>query len=357
MSFFSAPKFLAMPAVGFDISADALRFMELEVQSNGQLEVTRYATRNFPLGIISEGHVRDKKKLQGAISNLAREHKLSFANISLPEEQAYLANIRIPRVSTDEVRGVIELHLEEYVPISAPDALFDFVVVGENGGRHKETMDVVVSALPQAVVEEYLDIFSSTGITPKAFEFESQAMARAIVPRGDNGTFLVIDIGKMITDIFVTANGVVQFSASLDIGGHNITQSIEKIMGVTYEEAEALKIKHGLVGSEQSQEVYDAMLPVVSDLRTRFMRHYSYWQTHHGEKVGGNIECVYVTGGGANLRGISEYLVVGLDVKVVIANPWVNVASFEKYIPPLTMHQSHGYTAAIGLALRNVFPE
>ena len=143
MSFFSAPKFLAMPAVGFDISADALRFMELEVQSNGQLEVTRYATRNFPLGIISEGHVRDKKKLQGAISNLAREHKLSFANISLPEEQAYLANIRIPRVSTDEVRGVIELHLEEYVPISAPDALFDFVVVGENGGRQLSHINFV----------------------------------------------------------------------------------------------------------------------------------------------------------------------------------------------------------------------
>lgn len=353
MSLFHAPKYLAMPAVGLDISADAVRFIELDTNSKGHLVVTRYATRNFPLGIIAEGHVRDHKKLQDVISTLAHEHKLSFANISLPEEQAYLANIRIPRVPMGEVRDAIELRLEEHVPISGAEAVFDCVVVGETPGKKKENMDVVVSVLPRAVVEEYLEIFSGTGITAKAFEFESQAMARAIIPQGDNGTFLVIDIGKMVTDIFVTANGVVQFSASLDIGGHFITTAIEKAMKVTYEEAEALKVKHGLVGGEKVLDVHNAMLPVVSDLRTRLMRHYSYWQTHHGDKVGGNIECVYVTGGGANLKGITEYLATELDVKVVVANPWRNVCSFEDYIPPLLMRESHGYTAAIGLALRN----
>lgn len=357
MSLFHAPKYLAMPAVGLDISADAVRFIELDTNSKGKLVVTRYATRNFPLGIIAEGHVRDHKKLQDVMATLAHEHKLSFANISLPEEQAYLANIRIPRVPAGEVRGTVELRLEEHVPISGAEAVFDHVVVGESANKKKDTMDVVVSVLPRAVVEEYLDIFSGTGIIVKAFEFESQAMARAIIPRGDNGTFLVIDIGKMVTDIFVSANGVVQFSASLDIGGHFITTAIEKGMKVTYEEAEALKVKHGLVGGEKVLDVHNAMLPVVSDLRMRLMRHYSYWQTHHGDKVGGNIECVYVTGGGANLKGITEYLATELDVKVVVANPWRNVCSFEDYIPPLLMRESHGYTAAIGLALRNTIIE
>ncbi len=353
MLFFTAPKFLAMPAVGLDISADALRFVELDQKDNlGVRKVLRYGTQNFPLGIISEGHVRDKKKLQDVITTLAHEHNLSFAHVALPEEQAYLANIRIPRVASGEIREAIELRLEEHVPISGADAIFDYVVVGEGKSGRKDTIDVVVSVLPHGVVEEYLDIFSETGITPKAFEFESQAMARAIVPQGDNGTFLVIDIGKMITDIFVTANGVVQFSASLDIGGHYMTQAIEKALSVTYAEAEALKVKHGLVGGEEAA-VHGALLPVMADLRTRLMRHYSYWQTHHGEKVGGNIERVYVTGGAANLKGITEYLSVGLDVKVVLANPWVNVCSFEDYVPPITLHESHGYTAAIGLALRN----
>lgn len=353
MSFFSAPKFLSMPAVGLDISADAVRFIELE-QRGDTLEVTRYASRNFPLIVTAEGHVQDKKRLQDVIAALAFEYKLSFANVSLPEEQAYLANMRIPRVADGEVRDTIELSLEEHVPISGAEATFDYIVVGEGSGQKKESMDVVVSVLPRSAVEGYLEIFQGTGVTPKAFEFESQAMARSIIPRGDNGTFMVADIGKMVTDVFVAANGVVQFSASLDIGGHNMTQSIERSLKVTYEEAEALKVKHGLIGGAKEEELRAAMLMVVTDLRTRLLRHYSYWQTHHGDKVGGNIECVYLTGGGANLKGIAEFLGMALDVKVKIANPWVNVCTFEKYVPPLSAHESHGYTAAIGLALRNI---
>lgn len=355
MAFLTAPKFLSMPGVGLDISADAIRIIELNANPHGGLSVGRHATRNFPLGIVAEGHIRDKQKLQDSIASIGKEYQLSFANISLPEEQAYLANIRIPRVPLHEVHDTLELRLEEYVPISGADAIFDFVVIDEPLSNHRENMDVVVSVLPRTVVEEYLDIFSGTGITPKAFEFESQAMARAIVPRGDNGTFLVVDIGKMITDIFVTANGVVQFSASLDIGGHYITQAIERGLSVPYEEAEVLKVKHGLVGGEESAAVHNAILPIVSDLRTRILRHYSYWQTHHGEKIGGNIERVFITGGGVNMRGITEFIGSELNVKVMMANPWVNVCSFEQYIPPLTRHESHGYSAAIGLALRSTF--
>jgi type IV pilus assembly protein PilM len=214
-------------------------------------------------------------------------------------------------------------------------------------------MDVVVSVLPRTVVEEYLDIFHGTGITPKAFEFESQAMARSIIREGDMGTFLVVDIGKMTTGIFVVAHGVVQFSASLDVGGHYLTQAIERTLKIPYEEAEALKVKQGLVTHGGDRAVLDAMLTAVSDLKTRLMRHYSYWQTHHGEKVGGNIEAVYLTGGGANLEGLTEYLAMGLDVRVSVANPWINVCSFETYVPPMPRHAAHGYSAAIGLALRS----
>ena len=89
MSFFIAPKFLSMPAVGLDISADAARFIELEPSGKG-LRVPRYATKKFPEMIIEKGKVHGNKKLKDAITELASEHKLSFANVSLPEEQAYL---------------------------------------------------------------------------------------------------------------------------------------------------------------------------------------------------------------------------------------------------------------------------
>lgn len=351
MPFFVAPKFLSMPAVGLDISADAARFIELEASGKG-MRVSRYAKQSFPQGLIENGQVHENKKLKDAIMALADKYELSFANVSLPEEQAYLVNIEIPRMDISGVRDAIEFRLEEYIPISGADAVFDYVIA-DAGGPHKDVMNVVVSALPRVVVEEHFEIFKDTGITPKSFEFESQAMARAIIPKGDTGTFLVVDIGKIVTDIFVCVDGIVQFSASLDIGGHFLTQAISNALGVSYEEAEALKAKHGFVSATKIEGLYEAMLPIVGDLRMRLMRHYSYWETHHGDKTGGSIEYIYITGGSANLKGLSEYLAAGIDVKIAEANPWVNVATFEDYVPPLSRSESHGYTTAIGLALRN----
>ena len=351
-SIFTTPKFLAMSAVGLDVSAGAVRFIELE-PGRGGLVVSRFAAHSFPIGIVSGGHIEDKKKLTEAISGLASEHRLSYANVALPEEQGYLANMRIPRVTPKELRGAVELHLEEHIPIPANDAVFDYVVIDDHANRHKDFVDVAVSAFPRAVVEEYLEVFHGAGITPKAFELESGAMARAVIPKGDKGTFLVADIGKMTTEVFVAAKSVVQFSASLDIGGHYLTQAIERAMNISYADAETLKAKDGLVAGETETPARTAMLPVLLDLRTRLLRHYSYWQTHHADKVGGNIECVYITGGGANLKGIEEYLALGLEVKIVPANPWVNVNSFANYVPELPIYAAHGFAAAIGLALRN----
>jgi type IV pilus assembly protein PilM len=179
-------------------------------------------------------------------------------------------------------------------------------------------------------------------------------MARSIIRRGDYGTYMIIDIGKMVTEICVKARGVVQFSASLDVGGDTLTRSIERAMNVSTEEAEALKIEHGLLAGTRSKNVHEALLPAVTDLRSKLMRHYGYWQTHHGEKFGGSIEHIYLSGGGANMKGLPEFLAYAVDVGVSVANPWVNVAPADVYIPPITATESLGYAAAIGLALRSL---
>ncbi len=351
MPIFPIPRYLEMPAVGIDISDDAVRFMEL-VPYHDHLRVSRYATRNFPLGLIQEGRIKDVHKLQETIAELAEEYKLLFANISLPEEQAYIVNMRIPKASEHDIRTAIEIHLEEYAPVSGTDAIFDYMTV-EDPKHQRDSIDAVVSVLPRSTVDEYLAIFHNTGIIPKAFEFESQAMARAIIPRGDLGTYMIVDLGKVVTEIIVKAQGVVQFSASLDMGGRMLTQAIERNMKITYDEAEALKLEHGIVNSAKSKNVYEAILPAIADLRGRFMRHYTYWQTHHAEKFGGSVEHVFLTGGGANLKGLPEYLSSQLDVGVSTANPWVNVASSDQYIPPITAQESLGFSAAIGLSLRH----
>jgi type IV pilus assembly protein PilM len=301
------------------------------------------------------GRVVDAGRLKESIAVLAKEFHLSFANISLPEEQAYIANIRIPRVPEHEVRSVLELKLEEHVPIPGSQAVFDYVLA-RSGGGSRDYLDTVVSVLPMEVIEQYTEIFRGSGVTPLGFELESQAIARSVIKWSDLGSFMVVDIGKTVTSIFVIARGVVQFGASIDMGGQYLTDAIKKKFSVEESAAEDMKAKHGIIASKQKPELWDAMAHVIGDFREKIAQHYSYWQTHHGEKFGGAIERIYLSGGGANLKGLSEYLALGLSTPVHVANPWVNINTFERYIPPIDQHDALSFSVAIGLALREYTP-
>jgi len=354
MNLFSVPTFLRMPAVGLDISDDAIRFIEFKQTSRGMV-ISRHATRALAEGIVVSGRATDTARLKESIAVLSREFHLSFANISLPEEQAYIANIRIPAVPPGEVRSVLELKLEEHIPIPGSQAVFDYVIP-RGTGSEREYLDTVVSVLPREVIDQYTEIFRDSGVTPLGFELESQAIARSVVKWSELGSFMVVDIGKTITSIFVVARGVVQFAASIDMGGQYLTDAIKKKFNVEEAEAETMKAKHGIIASKQKTELWDAVGRVIGDFRDKISQHYHYWQTHHGEKFGGAIERIYLSGGGANLRGLSEYLALGLATPVHIANPWINVNSFERYVPPIPQHESLSFSVAIGLALRDYAP-
>jgi type IV pilus assembly protein PilM len=347
MSILSAPQFLTMPAVGLDISSDSVRFIELEPY-RGRFKVSRFGGTSLLSGVVKGGVILDSIALSKVIADLAEEHHLTMANIALPEEQAFLAHIEFPRVPLRDVSTAVAVHLEEYVPIPPGEAIYDYIMTESDS---ENTTSVIVSVLPQKIVDQYLEIFRGTGITPKSFEFQSHAMARAVFAKKDRGTYMGIDIGKDITNVFIVRDNIVFFSAILDIGGDTLTQAIVRKLGIPFVEAEALKARHGLIGGAEGGALRAAMLPALEDLRSRILQHFAFWQSRNAAIAA--IEKVVLTGGGANLKGISEYLGQGVRAPLVVANPWVNVCDFSEYVPGISSHDSHGYTAAIGLALRN----
>lgn len=348
MSIFEVPEFVTMPAVGIDISTDSVRFIEFK-KNGGVTHVGRHGSTSIPPGIVQSGSVQDPVAMSKIISEIAKKNKLSLANIALPEEQSFLVQMDMPKGESQDIRTFVELHIEDYVPISASECVFDYTLIPSTSS---DTTSVIACVFPSKIIEQYLEVFNGTGITPKTFELQSQAMARAIFPKNDKATFMGVDIGKDITNIFIVKNNVVQFSAILDIGGDNITSEISKSLNITFEEAEDLKIKSGLISSLDHSDIRTAMLPILDRMRGEIIKYFTYWETKNSNST--NIDYIYLTGGGANLIGIPEYLEQGIAASVLVANPWINALDFDKYTPPIQMHSSRRYAAAIGLALKDI---
>lgn len=127
-SFFPAPKFLRMPAVGVDISDESIKFIELKRLTAG-LALGRFGKYGMPQNVISGGEVQKTKELVEVLREMQRQHKLNFIHASLPEEHAYVFQTRVPKsVRRSQIRNVLEFKLEENVPLSGAEAIFDYSV-------------------------------------------------------------------------------------------------------------------------------------------------------------------------------------------------------------------------------------
>lgn len=349
---FPPPVFLKVPSIGFDISDQSIRFVEL-VETHKGLVIGKYGYRNIPSGVIDGGEIKNIEELKKILSALHEEFKIDFANVSLPEQQAYLLNISIPKMKQSEIRGSLELQLEEYVPISMGDAMFDYDII-ESPEEEKDHLDLSLVAMPRKVAESYSSVFENTGIAPVAFEVEAQAIARAVVPHGDKGTYMIMDFGKTRTGISIVSEEIVVFTSTINVGGLVLTKAIEKQFGVTTEEAEKIKREQGFTKNKDTQEVFLALMSTISILKDEINKHYAYWNSHLDQdgKKRPKIEKVLLCGGDSNLIGFTDYLLSGLQTEIELANTMINVNTFNHYVPEIEFSDSLSYATAIGLALR-----
>ena len=359
---FPTPHYLAMPSVGLDISDQSVKFTQLTLRG-GKIVIDRYGERTIPLGVIESGAVRDVEALAKVLVELKDEYKLTEVVASMPEEEAYIVRMSLPAKKESELRESIELQLEEYVPLPAGEAVFDHEVIDpparKQGGppNGQGNYEVVVSALPQKTVKSYTEVFARAGLRPVAFEVEAHAIARAAVAVNEDRLLMIVDFGKTRTSFFVVSGWSVVFTATAkNIGGEDITTAIQKGLNIPHEQAEKLKVERGLLTANDQRELFFAIIPLISVLRDEITKHQSYWETHrenHG-RLGRRIEEVIICGGQATLPGLIDYLNMNLNVPVTLGNPWKNLFSFEKYIPPINLNQALRYTTAIGLSLRTL---
>jgi type IV pilus assembly protein PilM len=257
--------------------------------------------------------------------------------------------LSVSAVPPKELRGAIELKLEEHVPLPPENIVFDYEVI-----RYRPTaneLDVSVAALPRTLVNTYLEVFAEAGIAVMRLYPEAGAVARAVVPHNTTETAMLVDFGHERTGISVMHGQHILFNTILDFGAADITHAVMKDFNISYEEAEKLKREKG-VKEEGEKNLFSSALSSLAVLKDEIHKYHTYWNERVTKEKGGEkITHIYFSGGGSALLGLSEFLGTYIDIPFSIVNPWVNVFSFEKEVPSLTRNDSLRFATAIGLAL------
>ncbi len=350
---FAPPRYLSMPAAGVDISASGIKIAVLDERLGG-LELVRYGEESLPVGAVSGGEIIDPAVVVKALKALAKKHHVKFVNIALSESRSYLFDATLegakPESTTKVLRTLTEPHLEEYVPLPPAEVAFDVAPVGHS----EKGVRVIGVGYARRIIEESLATIDGSGLVTRAIESETFSMARALTARTSTDTVLVIDLGKTTTKLMVVTGQIPRFATTLDIGGQALTDAVMKHFGVNEEEAKRVKAERGLTGGAAGDEYVATMLLTVSAIREEITRRLEYWQSRAVEGSGNEpVTRVILVGGNATVRGLPEYLETALKLPVSLGDVFTNLASRDRWLPPLEYTESLAYGTAIGLALRD----
>lgn len=356
--FFPPPDYLLMPAAGIDISDRSIKFFELK-RKNGGFSVSKFGARNLPPGIVESGEIKEKEKFIDFLKSIKNELGAKFVNVSLPEERAFLSRTKIPAAKEEELRSILEFQLEEHIPLSAQDAIFDFEVVEKGDvGKKGEFLNINIVAFPKTLVENYRDAFVNAGFVPLAFEMEAYAFARVVIPEEEKKSCFIINMGKTSTTLAIVSEGIMQFASTIEIGGDNFDATLVKNLDISQLKAEEIKKERGLIRSRGNEKIFNFLLPVAAAIKDEISRHIIYWNSHLEDDVSKKtIKKIILCGREANLKGLSEYLGRELKLPVGLSNPWINLISLEEEVPELELEESLGYAVAIGLSFRSFYKE
>lgn len=353
---FPPPTYLTMPSIGVDISDTSLKYVSFEPTSRpgAMRDLKQWGDITIPNGVVQRGQVNDPMQLVAVLKEFKAETKADFIRVSLPEEKAYLFETEIKRnVPLKEVRGLLEFRLEENVPISSKDVLFDYTLLP--GGEEERVAQVAVSAYAKETVQKYYDACIEADLKPLSFEVEAQAMARSVIPADISGAVMLVDFGKTRTGIGIVYNDILLYTSTIDIGGDQLSQALRKVLGNDVTESDLTKLKNteGLIRGVDSSQVYDTLLSTVSVVKDELAVRMQYWHLRNGSSEDRRISSVIVCGGSANLKGLPAYLTESLGVACIRGNVWENTFSLDDTVPPIDRRHSFGYATAIGLALKN----
>lgn len=349
-SAFAPPRYLAPSFSGIDISASGIKAVRLTEEAHG-LTLAGYADVRLPSGAYANGEVVDRAAVAETLLSATKSAGISAANVALPEAKSYLFETTVPGASKDEWRTAVEQRLDELVPLPPSETVFDVVRVGQD---EKGDALVVGTGFARRIVDDTLSAFDQAGIRVESLEGENFASPRALLPRGDESTVLIIDVGRSTTKISIVTRRVPCFATTIGFGGHALTLAVQKHFGVTESEARKIKAERGIVPAPGNEDYLATMLSTVSAIRDEIFTRLEYWQekaSHAGAHS--PVTHAILVGGNASVRGFPEYLEGALRIPVTAGDVLVNLASRDKWIPILDYTESLAYATAIGLALRD----
>lgn len=348
--------------LGVDIGTSGIKAVETAFDK-GRLRLSRYGYSEPANAARSDNAMLDDAAL--AVQTLrkiitASDMRAQRAVASLPSAKVFHAMITlpVPKTPKEDLKPIIEAQARKLLPLPLEDMILDSNILDKellpssDNSSSQPTHDsnkyirVLLTGAPKVLVAKYVEIFRLAKIELVSLETEIFAVIRSLVGK-DKSRIMLVDIGAERTNIAVIDKGVPYITRGIKSGGNAVTQALAASMGVSFEEAEAMKRDLSYTSSQGlPPPLEQAIKPVIHEIKYTLQLY-----SDQGFHTNSSVEKIIITGGSSQVPGLIPYITNALNINAYHGDPWARLATVAAARPVLD-EVGPRLAVAIGLAMR-----
>jgi type IV pilus assembly protein PilM len=340
--------------VGVDIGSSSVKAVELQGKGS-DLQLLNLGFETLQADSVVDGQIMELNAVSNAISSIFNEHKIKTTKVAagVNGHSVIVKNIVLPQMTEEELQESFAWHAEEHIPFDISDVNLDYHVMN----RADDAIHVLLAACKRDKVANLKQAIQLAGKQPLVVDVDAFALQNCYELNYDpqpGHVVALLNIGASTTNINIL-NGVRSvFTRDATFGGNQYTSLLQKEMGLTFDQAEA--VKRGMPLPEGIEQRDTApILDTVSDiLALEIQKTMDFYRAtvEEGESA---VEKILVSGGGSKLKGLVEFLSKRFEVPVEMFDPFRKIKVDARGFDPEYMREIVPEMAiAVGLALRGV---
>lgn len=357
-------------AYGVDFGTTAIKLAQIGIFEK-KPQIVDIIIEELPPDLFTNSLQRNKA-VEDTFKKIVAKHKIKGSVVTaLSSAQVEIKRLELPPMPEDEISAAVKWELKQTSSSGLEDLCFDYYVLDKNKSDSSPGKDVMVITCPKKEVLEQLKIIKAANLIPLAIEVDCLASVfscRYTEQIKKEEIVLFLEFGCSSCNINIIMNRQVCFKRDLTINGNFLTQSIAKQCSISYDRAEELKKKFGLIpmdslenaaldyGDSDKILVNQTLWLHMEDLIQEIIYTFKFF-THQfiGSEIS-KFDRIILSGGAGNLNHFSSYLSKYLSVPVEIIDVLDKIEILPEVRSKFDNLQllSPRLSVAVGLALREL---
>jgi len=299
--------------IGLDLGASALKVVSGKLNGN-KFSLDALTVVPLPARVIDDRGIQDANTVLNAVMQaleMSDKYKKASFGTAVHGPGVFTKRIVLPRIPKKEIPEQVRWEAEQVFPQDLSSIIVDHILLGEttevpNAPKGTKGWELLLVGVYQDDVASINAVMEEASLSLKLVDLDVFAVGDLLenfLKFSKKKYVALVDMGASATRISVRHQGNTVFMREFPIGGFSFTDAIAGQLGLSFEDAESLKVQ-GQDGAFP-QEALDAFSGVLGQWKMELQQTEDIFVS---QETDATLSSLYVFGGASKTPGLMDHL-------------------------------------------------